>query len=71
MTEDLSFEHVLFSRLSHKEALMVDLINDKFSVVVTRTLGQKIGYYLGVYLNQVDGLSEETTGVMGNYLSED
>ena len=47
------------------EAVMVEL--DDVSVVVTRHNG-KIGHYLGIYLSNIQGLSEEAHGILGKFI---
>ena len=68
--DNTEFQHAQFTRLPRKNALMIDLREHDVSFVVTRTFGEKIGFYLGVYLDRIEGLSKETTGVMGNIYNQ-
>ena len=43
------------------------IINDGIKVVVTKSFGLPSGFYLGVFISENKGLSNETTGMMGNY----
>lgn len=51
--------------MSRNDSVLIDLIDDDVSLVVTRTNAIDIGHYLGVYLDRINGLSKETNGVMG------
>ena len=46
------------------DAMEIDLTGRDVSLVVIRHNGT-IGYFLGVYLRQTDGLSSHTEGIMG------
>ena len=46
------------------DAVLVELMDGDVSVVVTRHHDQ-IGYFLGVYLVETNGLSKHTKGLLG------
>ena len=47
------------------ETMMIELADGDVSVIVNRHEGEVAGQYLGIYAAHVDGLSEETLGVIG------
>ena len=47
------------------QAMLVELDGGDIGVVVTRH-HDDIGYYLGVYLSNTDGLSSDSEGLLGN-----
>ena len=49
------------------QAMLVELDGGDIGVVVTRH-HDDIGYYLGVYLSNTEGLSSDSEGLLGNCL---
>ena len=66
LDEVTNVDNVLTRMHPKKEAVMVKL--DDISVVVTRHHG-KIGHYLGVYLSNIQGISDEADGILGKPLN--
>ena len=60
---DITDDDSILSRPNpENEAVLVNL--DDVSVVITRHTG-KIGHYLGIYLANIQGISDEADGILG------
>ena len=61
----ISEDVVLRPVTERMETIMIELEGGEVSLVVNRHEGDVAGQYLGIYVAHVDGLSEETQGVIG------
>ena len=65
--EDIHISDDVVIRPLHEraQAMLVELDGGDIGVVVTRH-HDDIGYYLGVYLSNTEGLSTDSEGLLGN-----